>query len=455
MLQRFILPGLFFLLAMTTSAQKDQNNNARFSGSWLGSLNAGTVELRLIFNIEVRDGALSATMDSPDQGARGIPMGEVTVTGDSLTIAAPLLNGVYRGVITTSSLITGVWRPQEPVPPFPYIETEILFENSEAGIKLAGTVTRPSETGRYAAVILVSGSGQQNRDEEVFGHKPFKVLADYLTRKGIVVLRYDDRGVGGSGGDPSGKTSADFATDAAAAFSYLESLPYVSKNMTGIIGHSEGGLIAQMLAAENGKVDFIVTLAGPGTTGREVLVDQSVIISRLGGMPEETIELNNALNNIIYNIIEEEGNVEKAVKLISEKVENALDREGVQPDQRESILASVTGSINESSYNWLRFFILSDPSVYLEKIECPVLALNGEKDCQVPAAKNLEAIKTVLTESGNGNATVMLFPGLNHLFQTAGTGLPAEYNKIEETISPEVLAIIAEWIESININFIR
>ena len=461
------------LLAVTASAQGDQKSDIRFSGSWHGSLQAGTAELRLIFNITLSEDGLSATMDSPDQGAMGIALGGVTVTGDSLTIAAPVLGGIYRGVITSDSSITGLWsqmgqsypldlklkyepvtlnRPQEPQPPYPYSEEEVLFENSETGDKFAGTVTRPSEEGRYPAVILVSGSGQQNRDEEVFGHKPFKVLADYLTRKGIVVLRYDDRGVGGSTGNPSGATSADFATDAAAAFSYLESLPYVSKNVTGIIGHSEGGLIALMLAAESRDVDFIVTLAGPGTTGREILIDQSEIISQLSGIPEETIEINNALNSAIYNIMEEEDNVEEAVKLIREEVEKMLDREGVQSEQREAILSSVTGSVNESSYNWLRYFILSDPAEYLKKIECPVFALNGEKDCQVPAAKNLEAIENALAEGGNVNVTVKLFPGLNHLFQHAGSGLPDEYSKIEETISPEVLTLIAEWIASINTN---
>ncbi|TFH35316.1 MAG: alpha/beta fold hydrolase, partial [Bacteroidia bacterium] len=251
------------------------SQEARFNpeGTWLGNLNVGAVNLRIVFNITIApDGTISATMDSPDQGANGIPMGEVTLWNDSIKIDAPLVRGFYLGKSETPSKISGIWnqggqkfdlnlehqveafmlnRPQEPKPPFPYKAEDVTFENAEAGFTLGGTVTRPEGEGPYPAVILVSGSGQQNRNEELFGHKPFLYLADQLTRKGIAVLRYDDRGVGQSGGDPRGGTSADFAEDAKAALDWLVSMPYTDKNATGIIGHSEGGLIALILASEN------------------------------------------------------------------------------------------------------------------------------------------------------------------------------------------------------------
>jgi pimeloyl-ACP methyl ester carboxylesterase len=437
-------------------------------GSWLGTLNAGTIELRMVFNIEPGDnGMLKGTMDSPDQGVKGIVMGEVLMRNDSLIIDAPLVRGGYRGVMTSDSTISGLWtqmgqsfridlkrqyetfvlnRPQEPLPPYPYREEEVVFKNNDAGIMLAGTITRPDDEGVYPAVILVSGSGQQNRDEEIFGHKPFRVLADYLTRRGIVVLRYDDRGVGGSEGDPSGATSADFATDAMAAFSYLESMPYVNSKQTGVIGHSEGGLIALMLAAGNSDVDFIVTLAGPGTTGREILLDQSEIISRLSGIPEITISLNNRLNSTIYDIMEDEPESGAAMEKIRREAGEILAEQGVAAEQTESIISGLESSLGGSSYNWLRYFIMSDPAHYLERITCPVLALNGEKDCQVPGERNLKAISSGLEKGGNSEVATMLLPDLNHLFQTSGTGLPAEYGVIEETINKDVLIIIGDWI---------
>jgi dipeptidyl aminopeptidase/acylaminoacyl peptidase len=337
-------------------------------------------------------------------------------------------------------------RPQEPLPPYPYMEEEVVFRNNDAGITLAGTITRPDGEGVYPAVILVSGSGQQNRDEEIFGHKPFRVLADYLTRRGVVVLRYDDRGVGGSGGDPSGATSADFATDALAAFSYLESMPYVNRKHTGVIGHSEGGLIALMLAAGNSDVDFIVTLAGPGTTGREILLDQSGIISRLSGIPEMTISMNNRINNTIYDIMEDEPESDRAMEIIRKEVGDMLAEQSVPAEQTESMISGLESSLGGSSYNWLRYFIMSDPAHYLERITCPVLALNGEKDCQVPGERNLKAISFGLVKAGNSEVTTMLLPDLNHLFQTSDTGLPTEYGVIEETFNKDVLTIIGDWI---------
>lgn len=457
------------LITIISSAQLPVvPSGANPAGSWLGKLNTGTIELRMVFNIEQdEEGMLKGTMDSPDQGVKGILMGEVLMKNDSLIIDAPLVRGGYRGVMTSDSTISGLWtqmgqtfridlkrqhetfvlnRPQDPKPPYPYREEEVVFRNDIAGITLAGTITRPDEEGVHPAVILVSGSGQQNRDEEIFGHKPFKVLADYLTRRGIVVLRYDDRGIGGSEGDPAGATSADFATDAMAAFSYLESLPYVNSRHTGIIGHSEGGLIALMLAAESSDVDFIVTLAGPGTTGREILLDQSEIISRLSGIPEMTISLNNRLNRTIYDIMEDEPDSGAAMKLIREKAGQILAEQGAPAEQTGSVISALEGSLGGSSYNWLRYFIMSDPAQYLERIKCPVLALNGEKDCQVPGERNLKAISAGLEKGGNSEVTTMLLPGLNHLFQSAGTGLPDEYGVIEETISEEVLIIIGDWI---------
>ena len=429
------------------------------------------MSIRLVFNLsEDGEDSYKATMDSPDQGAKGVPMGEVSLVGDSLRINAPFLQGYYVGKFNSSTSVEGEWnqagrsyaldlekltgafvlnRPQEPKAPFPYKVEDVSFQQIHEGFSLGGTLTLPEGRGPFPVVVLVTGSGSQNRDEEIFGHKPFWVIADYLTRRGIAVLRYDDRGVAASGGMVSGATTADLAIDARSAVEYLLSRVDLDMSRLGIIGHSEGGLIAFMLASEHIDISFIVTLAGPGVDGKTILLEQSEYISRLSGVSESILEDNRIVMDKVYDLmITNEAHsswgeevIEFTSSYYSGKETGQYSEEDIEQAKR-----NLLGSIPEPSYAWMRYFVLSDPSSYFSSITCPVFALNGGKDCQVLAEMNINAIKQGFQTSAKSQLTAMILPGLNHLFQNCETGLPAEYNQIEETFDPRVLELMTAWI---------
>ncbi|MCH7513211.1 MAG: alpha/beta hydrolase, partial [Bacteroidetes bacterium] len=318
----------------------------KITGSWQGTLSVSGTELRLVFHINENDeGALEGTMDSPDQGAYGIALGDIYVNGDSVIILIPNIFGSYKGKFTNSENIKDTWnqgvasfpldiaftehtdvllRPQEPQPPYLYEVREVEIFNKAEDITLSGTLTLPEGKGPFPAVILVSGSGPQNRNEEIFGHKPFHVLADYLTRNGIAVLRYDDRGIGKSGGSFGTATTENFATDARAALLHLESYPEISPGLTGIIGHSEGGLIAPMVAAETDEVDFIVMLAGPGLKGEEILILQTRLIAKANGADNGEIKKSLDFNKKAYAIVIHEPDPQKAGKQLEKLVDDYL-----------------------------------------------------------------------------------------------------------------------------------
>ncbi len=324
-------------------------------------------------------------------------------------------------------------RPQEPKPPFPYRSEDVAIVNAAGKAVLAGTVTIPEGKGPFPAVVLISGSGLQNRDEELMGHKPFLVLADYLTRHGIAVLRYDDRGFGKSTGDAAAATSEDFAGDALAAWQVLRARPEIDPRRVGLLGHSEGGLIAPLLASRTPGVAFVVMLAGPGVTGEAVMLAQGVAILKANGAPDSAIATNTSLQRQVFAILREESDQARIVERLS-----AIPVPG--PKEASAAL------VKQSSSPWLRFFVRYDPAPALAKLTCPVLALGGELDLQVLADQNLPAIEAALKRGGNKDYTVLRLPGLNHLFQTCKTGTPAEYAKIEETMSPVALDMIATWI---------
>lgn len=460
-----------FLWLVLSLPVKGQIESEKLSGTWMGTLDAGSTSLRLVFNIAVEeDSSLSATMDSPDQGATGIPMAEVIVRKDTLRIEAPMLQGYYVGQMASSDSIRGEWhqagrsfelhleklegafkliRPQEPRPPFPYKEEEVQFKQKSQGFTLGGTLTVPEGEGPFPSVILVSGSGSQNRDEEIFGHKPFWVMADHLSRKGIAVLRYDDRGVAASGGTASGATSADHALDARSAVEYLLTRNEIDPSKIGIVGHSEGGMIAFMLAAEHKDISFIVSLAGPGVDGKTILLEQSEYISRLSGLSASIIEDNQIVMGEAYELLKSNETHEvwgeKLIEFASHFYASKTDRQ-YSDEQIERGKNNLLNSIPQASYAWMRYFVMFDPAPLFPSIECPVLALNGGKDCQVLAEKNINAIKEGLQSAGNKELTAMILPGLNHLFQNCETGLPAEYNQIEETFDPTALELISGWI---------
>lgn len=460
---------LIFMVSLLHPVSSYAQTNLNIKGSWLGKLAVSGIELRIVFNIKkADDNTYKATMDSPDQGAKDIPVSKVTLTGNKIKIEMPQIRGEYNGTVNGNSKnITGTWtqagkefnlplekqsspvvfkRPQEPKPPFPYNSEDLTFENKKAGVTLAGTFTSPKEGGPFPVVVLITGSGAQNRDEELMGHKPFLVLSDYLTRHGIAVLRYDDRGFGKSTGNFASANSADFAGDALAAVEYLKTRKDVNPDKIGLIGHSEGGLIAPMVAVESNDVAFIVLMAGPGLPGDQILLKQSALIEKVNGEPEEDIENSTEIREKIYHVIKTENDSTIAFKKIKEILGNAFD--GMTEKQKKEVKSKEAMYQNIPSIlsPWFRYFITYDPAPLLEKVKCPVLAIDGSKDLQVPPKEDLEAIKKALTEGGNKNFKTDLLPGLNHLFQTAKTGSPKEYSQIEETIAPVALKTISDWI---------
>ncbi len=464
----------------TGSAAAQQS---RLAGTWLGRLSAGGTTLRVVFNVSVDSaGALKATMDSPDQGASGLPVASVSLTGDTVKFNVTIAAGSYVGTVAADGkTIDGTWtqsgttfplplekqagpvkapeRSQEPKPPYPYDSEDVTFANAQApGVTLAGTLTIPRGDGPFPAVVLVTGSGPQNRNEELLTHKPFLVLSDYLTRHGIAVLRYDDRGVAKSTGNFATATSADLATDALAAVEFLKTRSRIDPARIGIAGHSEGGIIAPMVAAESDDVAFIVLLAGTGLNGEQILLLQTALISRAGGVPQEYIDSNATLQRNIFDVVKTIADTATTREVLLARTRiSALIRKQIDempPARRTELGLDAAGAIDaairtqtaQATSPWMRFFLTYEPATALRKVRVPVLALNGSKDLQVPPKENLAAIEKALREGGDKDITVKELPGLNHLFQTAGTGSPDEYAKIEETMSPLALQTIADWI---------
>ncbi len=414
-------------------------------------------------------------MDSPDQGAFGIPVSNVTLNGNELKIEVGMINGVFEGRLNEEQQICeGVWRqnsyniplvlekrkegeaevntrPQEPQPPYPYEEKEVSYLNEAAGVKLAGTLTIPEGEGPFPAVLLITGSGSQDRDETLFGHKPFKVIADYLTRQGIAVLRVDDRGVGGSTGNPLTAATADLAGDVLSGVEFLKDRPEIDNEKIGLIGHSEGGMIAPMVAVQSDDIAFIVLMAAPGIPGDEIIMYQVEAIARTEGIEEDELQEVLLQQREILDIVIEVEEDEIAAGEIRSILESTYAK---MSEADKDILKTAYGSIEEYIEQtiqqlllpWYRYFIKYDPRPVLAEVSCPVLAVNGSKDLQVEARTNLLAIEEVFKKAGKRNYQIKEFTGLNHLFQTSQTGHPAEYGQIKETISPDVLEYMGSWI---------
>jgi pimeloyl-ACP methyl ester carboxylesterase len=428
-------------------------------GSWMGVLDLGTLKLHVVFNIVTGPGGLSATLDSPDQGANGIPTSSVTRDGASLKIEIKKIQGSFEGKIAADlSSIDGTFtqlgaphplvlkpvrekekaelapkRPQNPVKPYPYRDEEVSYDNKVQNVTLAATLTIPQGKGPFPAVVLITGSGPQDRDESLLGHKPFLVLSDYLTRHGIAVLRADDRGTAKSTGDFSTATTADFATDTDAGILYLKSRSEIDPHKIGLIGHSEGGVIAPMIAARNKDVAFIVMMAGTGVPGDQILVAQGEAIQIATGMSPDEAAKKAAKEKELLTLVETEKDEAVLEKEMKEKMAGDIPE-----DQMGAQIKQVTSP-------WFRYFLTYDPAIALHKVTCPVLAINGALDKQVLPSQNLPAIRKAL--ANNPHAEVDELPGLNHLFQTAKTGSPSEYAQIEETISPVALDKMAIWIQ--------
>jgi len=431
------------------------------TGTWQGSLAVGNgMTLPLVFHFAEVESGLTGSLDSPAQNQFGIKFDTITMRANGTLFAAiEKLHAHFEGRFESTKL-TGTWnqsgsslpltlshtagyhapkRLQEPQAPFPYDSEQVSFKNGD--VEISGTLTLPIDAKSCPVVVLLHGSGPHDRDETIFFHKPFLVLADYLTKRGIGVLRYDKRGCNKSTGDYKKSTSNDFADDGLAAINFLKTDARIDPTKIGLLGHSEGGILAPIIASKSTDVSFIVMMAGTALPGDEILIGQVKKLGEGGGLSAQRIDLECRLARETYAILKAEPDDKLAIEKIK-AMRHRLNPTGepTAPDKNfDSQLTALTSP-------WYRYFIAYDPRPTLSKVQCPVLAINGDHDTQVPATENLDAISKAFESSGNKKLTIVKLAGLNHLFQTCSTGLPQEYATIEETISPKALAIIGDWI---------
>ena len=425
---RTLTSVVFAMMAFAANAQE---------GTWNGELNVMGNKVPLVFNFSTN----GCTIDSPSQGVNGIQAEKTVKEDGTIKVKVGMIGATFEGKMTDGEIkgtyvqngfplpLTlkpgklAVKRPQTPVPPFPYKEESVSFTNAQYTFN--GTLTLPENFSKNTPVVLmVTGSGQQNRDEELFSHKPFAVIADALARQGIASLRYDDRGWGDKSVNFADFTTDDFRQDAAAA------LPLLRKrfNKVGILGHSEGGTIAMMLAAE-GKADFIVSLAGMAISGKETLIMQNRQAMSAIGLPKETVDSYcNSISKALYEI----ASGKKASEINIDDVPQALKPITIK-------------ALQQADTPYIRHFLTVDVGKLLPEIKCPVLALNGTKDTQVDCDANTTRIEKGLADCKH---SIKKIDGVNHLFQHCNTGIVTEYQQIEETISPEVLQEVAKWIKT-------
>ena len=456
------LPLSFHRQAAGAGAKKPIDAISPSEGVWQGALEGNGMRLRLQLHVSHADrNQLVAALDSPDQTISGLPATRVSEKDSAFHFEIPVVNGTYDGTLDlTKNAITGTWtqndatqplefkrsdklleliRPQTPLKPFPYRELEVVFPNSQAKISLAGTLTLPPGSGPFPIAILLHGSGPHDRDESLLGHRPFLVLADHLTRKGIGVLRFDKRGNGKSTGDYANATTQDFASDCESAIAYLKTRKDIDSKRIGLIGHSEGGLVAPMVAMHSQDVAWIVLLAGPGLNGEDSLLLQSKAILRTTGVNEGQIATTLNFNKQTYALVRQQTNRDA----LESKLADLVQSSGMSLTLPSSALQLQMGMLVSP---WFRYFLDYDPVPALQKTRCPVLALNGEKDLQVPAQENLASIEKALQTGGNKDFQITALPGLNHLLQHCPTGSPTEYGAIEETIAPEALNAVSDWV---------
>ena len=432
---------------------------AQIEGYWKGQIELGGQQLEMAFNIKAAEKGFSATLDVPAQGAFDVPVDKTVFQDNHLQLTLSAMGASYSGTLKGEAIEgeftqhgmafplnlargekeTPKARPQDPQPPFNYRAEEVTFTNKKEGNTLAGTLTIPEGDGPFPALVLVSGSGQQNRNEELMNHRPFWVIADYLSRRGVAVLRYDDRGMGGSTGEVLNATSLDFSYDAEAAFDYLLNRKEINASEIGILGHSEGGIINFMVAERRPEVAFLVSLAGPAVNGIEVLKEQQAAILRAQGMSEEMVQFSGNANVQMFDIIEASSSREEADTLLRQ----LLKGWGYNEELTEQ-------TVGQMASPWMYYFLKYDPTDAIVKTNCPALLLNGSKDLQVLASQNFPAYERIIAEHGKTNLTLRELPDLNHLFQHCETGSPTEYVEIEETISPEVLELVVGFVKNLS-----
>ena len=440
---------------------------AQVTGDWFGTLKVQGIQMRLVLHISKTDQGLQATLDSPDQAAFGIPVSKTDFVNPKLSLDLTKLGAQFIGELKEDTL-SGQWlqagrqlalsftkkapetgqlrRPQIPQPPFPYRVEEVVFQNEKAGLQLAGTLTLPKGEGKHPVAILISGSGPQDRDESLAGHKPFWVLADHLTRQGIAVLRYDDRGTAESTGDFATATTADFATDVESAIAYLRGRKDIHRKKIGLVGHSEGGIIASMVAAHSRHVNFMVLLASTGVSGKDLSLQQAQSL-RTFEVPDEEAYL--AFTERAIDIAAADGDLPVIRSKLSLHYENVRPIMASLLPEGANVDAFIQQQVQQMTSPWSRYFYNYNPTDELSLVEkCPVLSLNGTKDLQVLADVNQKGIRLALEKAGNKDVTIEKIEGLNHLFQECETGAMAEYGTIEQTFAPQALQIITDWIQA-------
>jgi len=454
--------SLHVVFLRDADSQKPDTAKFPVEGLWQGALESHGLRLRFQLHVfHDSSGELIAALDSLDQFVSGLPATKVTQKESAFHFEIPALASTYDGRLDSNkNSITGEWaqseikekldfkrsdqplelrRPQNPGKPYPYREEEVTFSNEKAGVNLAGTLTLPKGTGPFAAAVLVAGSGPQDRDDTIANHKPFLVLSDYLTRKGFAVLRYDKRGIGQSTGSTEMATTLDLASDAQSAVAYLKTRKEIDPAKIGLIGHSEGAMIAPAIAAASNDLPWVVLLAAPATKGEDTLLNQSDFIARAGGLSDAQV-----LSSLNFD--------KQAYELVQKEPDNAVVTETLKTLVKESGLdaavppAALEAQLHMMTSPWFRFFLSYDPLPDLKRTKCPVLAIYGEKDLQVPPKINLPMLQKAFSDGGNKQADVRELPELNHFFQHAYSGSPTEYAAIDETFSPEAMKIIWDWL---------
>jgi uncharacterized protein len=450
--QRFLIV-LIFLFPFHFLHAQDIN------GSWMGTISFFGKSYRVLFHLKQGpNNEIKGTMDSPDQGAKGVKLDDVMLIDDELIIDMPKYRAQYSGTYNKDSLcFNGSMeqggfkiplklrkrltdeplfnRPQTPKPPFPYVTEEVTVQNKKDSLALAGTLSKPNGKGKFPAVIFITGSGAQDRDENIFEHKPFLILADELTKKGFAVLRCDDRGTEKSTGNYEGATSDDFANDVSAQIEFLKSRSDIDKKKIGLLGHSEGGVIAPLVASQRKDVAFVVLLAGLGIDMFDLLLAQDSLIMKAEGASKQKLDESHRMNTKLYQILK----AEKDSAAAAEQMASVI---GGEFNYKDEIVSSTIEFLNSA---WIRWYINYNPADALKKLKCPVLAVNGEKDVQVPAESNLPAIGNALKAGGNKRYEIKSLPGLNHLFQQCKTCAVSEYKDIEQSMDSSAISVITEW----------
>ncbi|MCU7494153.1 MAG: hypothetical protein HF314_07665 [Ignavibacteria bacterium] len=455
------------LLGATLFLGNLQAQNQSAAGYWKGTLSVAEMKLNIAITIRNSADNFNGNIDIPEQNAMGVPLSKFQLTGSSIhfeletpgkpgrlatfdgIILDSLLEGTFsQAGVKGSFLLKRTLDPSSAEKSLPYKQEEVSFENGD--IRISGTLTHPGSISA-PAVILISGSGQQNRDEDIFGFKIFKVIADYFTRGGIAVLRLDDRGIGQTGGDAVNSTTADFASDIESAVNFLKTRNDIDKSHIGLMGHSEGGLIAPMVASKRSDIAFIICMSGVGLKGDSLIMSQFYYSLKNSGVSQKIFNEQSALQRKILKAAKSNDWTEitsELKELFAHDYDKLQDHIKKQMPPREKYLDNVVaGRLAQVKSPWFRYFISIDPSLYFEQVKCPVLMMFGDKDRQVFAEENKDAMIRALEKGGNKMYTVKIFTGANHLYQNARTGDVLEYSSLPKEFVPGFLHYTLDWIK--------